>query len=90
MTPVRAYGGTLILYTLLIMTALVFVVPLFWVFSASLKDTQQIYTFPPVWIPSEPRFANYSEAWNAAPFAPSTTRRKPSKRCGQQAHKCAS
>ncbi len=68
MTPVRAYGGTLVLYTLLIMTALVFVVPLFWVFSASLKDTQQIYTFPPVWIPTEPRFANYSEAWNAAPF----------------------
>jgi sn-glycerol 3-phosphate transport system permease protein len=67
-TPVRAYGGTLVLYTLLIMTALVFVVPLFWVFSASLKDTQQIYTFPPVWIPTEPRFANYSEAWNAAPF----------------------
>jgi sn-glycerol 3-phosphate transport system permease protein len=66
--PVRAYGGTLVLYTLLIMTALVFVVPLFWVFSASLKDTQQIYTFPPVWIPTEPRFANYSEAWNAAPF----------------------
>jgi sn-glycerol 3-phosphate transport system permease protein len=67
-TPVRAYGGTLVLYTLLIMTALVFVVPLFWVFSASLKDTQQIYTFPPIWIPTEPRFANYSEAWNAAPF----------------------
>ncbi len=50
------------------MTALVFVVPLFWVFSASLKNLQQIYTFPPVWIPTEPRLSNYSEAWNSAPF----------------------
>jgi len=53
---------------LLIVTALIFVVPLFWVFSASLKNLQQIYTFPPVWIPTEPRLSNYSEAWTSAPF----------------------
>ncbi len=64
----RAYGGTLVRYTLLIVTALVFVVPLFWVLSASLKDVREIYTFPPVWIPTEPKFSNYSEAWNSAPF----------------------
>ncbi len=68
MTAVRAYGGTLVRYTLLIITALVFVVPLYWVFSASLKDLQEIYTFPPVWIPTEPRVSNYSEAWYSAPF----------------------
>lgn len=48
MTAMRAYGGTLVRYTLLIVTALVFVVPLFWVLSASLKDVREIYTFPPV------------------------------------------
>ena len=68
MTAVRAYGGTLVRYTLLIITALVFVIPLYWVFSASLKDLQEIYTFPPVWIPTEPRVSNYSEAWYSAPF----------------------
>jgi sn-glycerol 3-phosphate transport system permease protein len=68
LTAPRAYGRTVVQYTLLIMTALVFVVPLFWVFSASLKNLQQIYTFPPVWIPTEPRLSNYSEAWNSAPF----------------------
>ena len=68
MTAIRAYGGTLARYTLLILTALVFVVPLFWVLSASLKDVREIYTFPPVWIPTEPKFSNYSEAWNSAPF----------------------
>jgi sn-glycerol 3-phosphate transport system permease protein len=67
-TAIRAYGGTLARYTLLILTALVFVVPLFWVLSASLKDVREIYTFPPVWIPTEPKFSNYSEAWNSAPF----------------------
>jgi sn-glycerol 3-phosphate transport system permease protein len=48
--------------------ALVFVVPLYWLASASIKDLQQIYSFPPVWIPTEPRLSNYPEAWTAAPF----------------------
>ena len=68
MTAARVYGRALIQYALLIITALVFVVPLFWVFSASLKDLREIYTFPPVWIPTEPKFSNYSEAWSSAPF----------------------
>lgn len=68
MTTVRAYSGTLVRYALLVVVALVFVVPLYWLFSASLKDLQEIYTFPPVWVPADPKFSNYSEAWNAAPF----------------------
>ena len=64
----RAYGRTLVQYVLLTVTALIFVVPLFWVLSASFKNLQQIYTFPPVWIPTEPRLSNYSEAWTSAPF----------------------
>ena len=68
MTAPGAFTRTLVQYALLVVTALVFVIPLFWVLSASLKDLQQIYTFPPVWIPTEPQFSNYSEAWNSAPF----------------------
>ncbi len=68
MTTPSAYGRTLAQYTLLVIIALVFAVPLFWVFSASLKNLQEIYTFPPVWIPTEPRLSNYSEAWTSAPF----------------------
>jgi sn-glycerol 3-phosphate transport system permease protein len=67
-TAVRTYGRTAVRYALLISVALVFVVPLFWVFSASLKDLKEIYTFPPVWVPTEPKFSNYSEAWSSAPF----------------------
>lgn len=68
MTVIKAHGGKLVRYALLILTALVFLVPLFWILSASLKDLREIYTFPPVWIPTDPKFSNYSEAWTAAPF----------------------
>lgn len=68
MTVIKAHGGKFVRYALLILTALVFLVPLFWILSASLKDLREIYTFPPVWIPSDPKFSNYSEAWTAAPF----------------------
>lgn len=64
----RRGGGTFSGYALLAFTALVFIVPLYWLASASLKDLQDIYTFPPVWFPTEPKLSNYPEAWTAAPF----------------------
>ncbi len=42
--------------------------PVFWMVSGSLKTNQEIYTFPPRWLPSDPQWSNFSEAWNAAPF----------------------
>ena len=42
--------------------------PLYWMVTASVKSNADIYTFPPVWIPSEPEWSNFSEAWNSAPF----------------------
>ena len=64
----RRYGATIVLYALLIFVAAVFFVPIFWMLSASLKDLREIYTFPPQWIPLTPRWENYVDAWNAAPF----------------------
>lgn len=55
-------------YAVLLLTVAVFVVPVFWMFSASFKTLQEIYTFPPQWIPERLRWENYVEAWNAAPF----------------------
>lgn len=42
--------------------------PVFWMVSGSLKTNQEIYTFPPRWLPSDPQWSNFREAWNAAPF----------------------
>ena len=52
------------------MTAVLLVIglPMFWMLSSSLKTLQQIYTFPPQWIPTNPQWSNYQEAWNAVPF----------------------
>jgi sn-glycerol 3-phosphate transport system permease protein len=58
----------LLKYAALLLFVAVFLVPVFWMVSASLKTLQEIYTFPPEWIPSAPRWENYREAWYAAPF----------------------
>ena len=42
--------------------------PVWWMVSASLKTSQEIYTFPPDWIPRNPRWSNFQVAWQSAPF----------------------
>jgi sn-glycerol 3-phosphate transport system permease protein len=42
--------------------------PVWWMLSASLKTSQEIYTFPPDWIPRNPRWSNFQDAWQSAPF----------------------
>jgi ABC-type glycerol-3-phosphate transport system permease component len=64
---IRAVGQAL-KYALLLLAIAIFIVPVFWMVSASLKDLREIYTFPPQWIPSAPKWGNYTEAWNAVPF----------------------
>ncbi len=43
-------------------------IPLFWMVSGSLKTNQEINTYPPVWLPPDPQWSNYTDAWNSAPF----------------------
>lgn len=58
---VAAYLGVLLLIALI-------GAPLLWMVSGSLRTTQEIYRVPPVWIPEQPRWENFRDAWNAAPF----------------------
>jgi ABC-type glycerol-3-phosphate transport system permease component len=55
-------------YIGLVFVTLVIGMPMFWMLSSSLKTLQEIYTFPPQWIPTDPQWSNYREAWNAVPF----------------------
>jgi sn-glycerol 3-phosphate transport system permease protein len=57
------------LYALLLLVGIIMGTPFLWMLSTSIKPVQEILTFPPVWFPSELRWENYIEAWNAAPFA---------------------
>jgi ABC-type glycerol-3-phosphate transport system permease component len=63
-----AVSGQLLKYLALLLFVAVFVVPMFWMASASLKTLQEIYTFPPQWVPAELKWSNYVQAWYAAPF----------------------
>lgn len=49
--------------------AILFLIPLLWMLSSSLKPTYQIFETPPRWIPNPPRWENYSEALTTLPFA---------------------
>ncbi len=55
-------------YLGLAFVVLVIGMPMFWMLSSSLKTLGQVYTFPPQWIPTDPQWVNYKEAWNAVPF----------------------
>src|SRR5262245_31848939 len=57
-----------VLYVALAVLSLSFLMPLLWMISTSLKDTDQTYRVPPIWIPWPMRFENYPEAMVAQPF----------------------
>jgi multiple sugar transport system permease protein len=53
---------------LLALLGLLFILPIFWMVSSSLKPDYQIFAIPPVWLPNPPRWANYREALASQPF----------------------
>ncbi|MEQ7007083.1 carbohydrate ABC transporter permease [Actinopolymorpha sp. B17G11] len=59
---------TILVYAACVLVALAFVGPFLWMISSSLKSIADIYTFPPRLLPSQWRWSNYTDAWNALPF----------------------
>ncbi len=55
-------------YVLLILFAILFMLPLFWMISTSLKSSGEIFSIPPQWIPETLEWGNYAEAVNSFPF----------------------
>ncbi|MEH7107432.1 MULTISPECIES: carbohydrate ABC transporter permease [Bacillaceae] len=55
-------------YILLIFVSLLFLAPLFWMVTTSLKGPEELYQFPPKWIPAKFHFENFKEAWLSQPF----------------------
>ncbi|MBU0511558.1 MAG: carbohydrate ABC transporter permease [Chloroflexi bacterium] len=56
-------------YIVLTITALVVVLPFIWMATTSLKGPEEVFAYPPQWIPQAWRFQNYVDAFQAAPFA---------------------
>ena len=57
-----------ILYVLLIFFSLSFLMPFLWMISTALKDTEQTYQVPPIWIPWPLQWVNFPDSLRAQPF----------------------
>lgn len=56
------------LYVFLSLGSVVALFPLYWMVLTSLKPIDEIFIYPPKFIPSRLAFENFVEAWNTAPF----------------------
>ena len=60
--------GRVLLYAALVLGAVIFMAPLVWMISTSLKPEGLVYQLPIVWIPPEPRWDTYVRGWSVLPF----------------------
>ncbi|AKI98336.1 sugar ABC transporter permease [Kosmotoga pacifica] len=56
-------------HTILFAAFLVMAIPFFWMVSTSFKNPDEIYIFPPRWIPHRPTLSNYIELFESVDFA---------------------
>jgi multiple sugar transport system permease protein len=62
------YTRRALLYLTMIAGALVLLFPLYWLVSTSLKPTDEINVFPPIWVPSRLVWQNYVTLFETVPF----------------------
>ncbi|KZE74263.1 sugar ABC transporter permease [Paenibacillus elgii] len=55
-------------YALLVLFSLLFLMPFFWLVTTAVKAPNEIYMYPPKWIPSEIQWGNFVKAWTIQPF----------------------
>jgi sn-glycerol 3-phosphate transport system permease protein len=60
---IRAAG-----YAAMVLAVILVGVPIYWMAVGSLKTTQEIFSVSPTWLPHNPRWSNFVDAWHAAPF----------------------
>lgn len=56
------------IYLALMVLAFLFAAPFVWMIGSSLKTSDQIFVFPPEWIPSPIRWRNYEDVFTFIPF----------------------
>lgn len=60
--------GKYFLYIILIALSVIFVFPLFWLLSGSLKNFAEFFAYPPVLFPKNPKFLNFTKIFSLFPF----------------------
>jgi multiple sugar transport system permease protein len=56
------------LFLILLVVTLVFLVPLFWLLSSSLKETSELFSVPVRWLPAKLHFENFVRMFTYFPF----------------------
>jgi multiple sugar transport system permease protein len=57
-----------LIYAMLVVLAIVFMIPLFWMISTALKARYEVFAYPPEIIPSEIQWANFREIFTRVPL----------------------
>ncbi len=60
--------GELGKYAILLVLAISFLMPFYWMLSSAVKNDSQVYTIPPVWFPIPQHWNNFWDAWNSENF----------------------
>lgn len=68
-TPARRRLGRIALYAGLVLLAVPFVFPTWWMITSSFKPISQIFAFPPTMLPANPTAQPYIDAMTLQPFA---------------------
>jgi multiple sugar transport system permease protein len=58
----------ILLYLAMTCLSALFLLPLFWLVTTSLKEQAAVFAYPPVWIPHPLRWSNYADAIDRAPL----------------------
>ncbi|MEP0761203.1 MAG: carbohydrate ABC transporter permease [Chloroflexota bacterium] len=56
-------------YSVLMVLAALFMIPLYWMFSTALKSPQQTFAIPPEWVPAPAQWGNFAKVFDEVPFA---------------------
>ncbi len=64
----RISPSRIAVYASLITVGCLFILPFIWMVSTSVKPNDQIFVYPPVWIPKPILWSNYADALTAIPF----------------------
>jgi len=60
----RKIAHAALVYALVVPGAILFTIPLLWMLSTALKDSKQVFAFPPQWIPNPMLWSNFIIGWN--------------------------
>jgi multiple sugar transport system permease protein len=62
-SPLRKNSTRFLLYFVLIIGALISVFPFYWMITTSLKTNQEVFLYPPTWIPDPFAWSNYADGF---------------------------